>query len=52
MSGAVFGDVFLREFEKCGGRFESILLKVNEGAGELNQAFVEMVVGLTSLTEP
>ena len=52
VNGWKLGDVLLGEFEQGGGGFEPILLKVNEGAGELNQAFVEMIIGLAALTKP
>ena len=48
----IFRNVRARELEQSGARAKAVFLEVHEGAGELDQAFVEMIVLLAALWKP
>lgn len=52
MRGRIFSEVRFGESEKCVSRFQAVLLEMNEGAGELNQAFVKITVRTFAIGKP
>ena len=48
----IFLQIGVGQFEERGGGAKAVFLQVNERAGELNQSFVEGIIGTAALGQP
>ena len=47
-----FRQIVARQYQESSGRSKSILLKVNKSTGQLDQAFVEQIIGALPTWKP